>query len=74
MPAELNPLTNHTQVVVGFAPASVYKFWMVCHDVANNQSQSDDYVLITPTKEQNIVDLILANFQGTFGWVNKIGK
>ena len=74
MPMEVNPLTLHTQVVVGFAPASVYKFWMQCHDVAGNQAQSDDYVLITPTKEQNIVDLILANFQGTFGWVNKIGK
>lgn len=74
MPMEANPLTLHTQVVIGFAPASVYKFWMQCHDVAGNQAQSDDYVLITPTKEQNIVDLILANFQGTFGWVNKIGK
>ncbi len=74
LPEEANPLTMHTQVVVGFAPASVYKFWMRCRDVANNQAQSDDYVLITPTKEQNIVDLILANFQGTFGWVNKIGK
>ncbi len=73
MPEETNPLTQHTQVVVGFAPASVYKFWMMCHDVANNPAQSDDYVLITPTKEQNIIDLILSNFQGTFGWVNNIG-
>ena len=74
LPAESNPLTSHTQVVVGFAPASVYKFWMQCHDVAGNPAQSEDYVLITPTKEQNIVDLILANFQGTFGWVNNVGK
>ena len=74
LPEEANPLTQHTQVVVGFAPANVYKFWMQCHDVAKNQAQSDDYVLITPTKEKNIVDLILSNFQGTFGWVNKIGK
>ena len=74
LPEEVNPLTLHTQVVVGFAPASVYKFWMLCHDAAKNPAQSDDYVLITPTKEQSIIDLILANFQGTFGWVNKIGK
>lgn len=73
-PAETNSLTSHTQVVVGFAPASVYKFWTVCHDAAKNPAQSEDYVLITPTKEQSIIDLILANFQGTFGWVNKIGK
>lgn len=74
LPIEANPLTDHTQVIVGFAPGSVYKFWMQCHDVSGNLAQSDDFVLITPTKEQNIVDLILSNFQGTFGWVNNIGK
>lgn len=73
-PMETNPLTSHTQVIVGFTPGSVYKFWMQCHDEAKNPSQSDDYVLITPIKEKNIIDLILSNFQGTFGWVNNIGK
>lgn len=71
---EVNPVTLHTQVVVGFSPATVYKFWTVCHDEANNESQSEDFVLITPIKEKNIIDLILENFQGTFGWVNNIGK
>jgi hypothetical protein len=74
LPPELNPLTKHTQVIVGFAPATVYKFWMKCHDEAGNESQSDDFVLITPIKEKNIIDIILENFQGTFGWVNNIGK
>jgi len=74
LPAEQDPLTKHTQVVVGFVAGTVYKFWMKCHDVAGNESQSDDFVLITPIKEKNIIDIILQNFQGTFGWVNKIGK
>ncbi len=74
LPTETNPLTDHTQVVVGFAPATVYKFWVICNDVAGNESKSDDFVLITPIKEKNIIDIILENFQGTFGWVNKIGK
>lgn len=73
-PAEQNPLTDHTEVIVGLAPGSVYKYWIRCHDVANNPAQSEDYVLITPTKQKNIVDLILQNFQSTFGWVNNIGK
>ena len=73
-PAEQNPLTDHTMVMVGLVPGSVYKFWIQCHDDANNPSQSNDYVLITPTKQKNIVDLIMQNFQGTFGWVNNIGK
>ena len=73
-PAELNPLTDHTVVIVGLTPSAVYKFWVQCHDAANNPSQSEDYVLITPDKQKNIVDLIMQNFQGTFGWVNNIGK
>jgi hypothetical protein len=73
-PVEQNPLTDHTEVMVGLSPASVYKFWVACHDAANNPSQSEDYVLITPDKQKNIVDVILQNFQGTFGWVNNIGK
>ncbi len=74
MPKEANPLTQHTQVVVGFTPGSVYKFWVQCSDEAKNPAQSEDFVLITPIKEKNIIDLILSNFQGTFGWVNNIGK
>lgn len=74
LPPEQNPLTNHTQVIVGFAPSMVYKFWVKCDDVAKNETQSEDFVLITPTKEKNIIDVILENFQGTFGWVNNVGK
>jgi hypothetical protein len=74
LPIETGAVTDHTQVVVGFTPGTVYKFWMVCNDEANNPTQSEDYVLITPIKEKNIIDIILENFQGTFGWVNKIGK
>ncbi len=74
LPAEANPVTSHLQVITGFTPGAVYKFWMLCHDNEGNQSQSDDYVLITPVQAKNIIDLILANFQGTFGWVGNIGK
>lgn len=74
LPVETDPLTNHTQVIVGFAPGTVYKFWMDCADPSGNSSKSDDFVLITPVQEKNIIDIILQNFQGTFGWVNKIGK
>lgn len=74
MTAEANPVANHLQVLTGFTPGSVYKFWIQCHDAEGNQSQSDDYVLITPVQAKNIIDLILANFQGTFGWVGKVGK
>lgn len=71
---ETNPLTSHTQVIVGFTPATVYQFWVICNDEGQNESRSEDFVLITPIKEKSIIDIILQNFQGTFGWVNNIGK
>lgn len=74
MPKEINPLTIHTQVIVGFTPGTVYQFWTVCNDEGQNESRSEDFVLITPIKEKSIIDIILQNFQGTFGWVNNIGK
>lgn len=74
LPAETNPVTTHTQVIVGFASATVYQFWLICNDEAKNESRSEDFVLITPVKEKSIIDIILENFQGTFGWVNNIGK
>lgn len=74
LPLEANPSTEHTKVIVGFAPSTVYRFWVECSDEARNSSVSEDFVLITPFKEKNIIDIILENFQGTFGWVNNIGK
>jgi hypothetical protein len=74
LPKEPNPTTSHTQVVVGFAPATVYRFWMICDDEAGNQTRSEDFVLITPVKEKSIIDVILENFEGTFGWLKNVGK
>lgn len=73
LPKEENPDTVHTQVIVGFASATVYQFWLKCHDEAGNESRSEDFVLITPVKEKSIIDIILENFEGTFGWVKNIG-
>lgn len=64
---------RHVEVVTDFAPATVYQFWLNCEDEAGNAVQSEDFVLFTPVQEKNIIDLILENFQSTFGWVKNIG-
>ena len=71
---EGNFTTRHVQVVTVFVPSTVYKFWLVCKDDTENEAKSEDFVLLTPEKEKNIIDIILENFQGTFGWVQNIGK
>lgn len=65
--------TKHVEVVVDFAPDTVYQFWLNCTDEAGNKIQSENFVLFTPIQEKNIIDLILENFQSTFGWVKNIG-
>jgi len=64
---------RHVEVIVDFAPATVYQFWLDCTDVAGNSVKSENFVLFTPIQEKNIIDLILENFESTFGWVKNIG-
>ena len=64
---------KHVEVIVDFAPATVYQFWLNCEDESGNARQSENFVLFTPIQEKNIIDLILENFEATFGWVKNIG-
>ena len=66
--------SKHVKVIIDFAPATVYQFWLNCTDQAKNKIQSENFVLFTPIQEKNIIDLILENFQSTFGWLKNIGK
>lgn len=68
----INYTAQHVEVIVDFAPATVYQFWLDCTDEAGNTATSEDFVLFTPIQEKNIIDLILENFEATFGWVRNI--
>ncbi|MAZ30319.1 hypothetical protein CL655_03485 [bacterium] len=72
-PEQINYTERHVEVIVDFAPATVYQFWLNCTDEAGNSVQSENFVLFTPIQEKNIIDLILENFEATFGWVQNIG-
>ncbi len=63
---------QHVQVIVEFAPATVYQFWLDCADGAGNEVKSDNFVLFTPIQEKSIIDIIIENFESTFGWVKNI--
>lgn len=63
---------KHVQVITNFLPSTVYKFWIVCNDEADNASKSEDFTMLTPTQEESIIDIIIKNFESTFGWLKKI--
>jgi len=74
LPEETGFLAKHVQVITEFSPATAYRFFVKCHDRNNNYAQSEDFVLFTPQREKSIIDIIMENFQGTFGWISNIGK
>lgn len=71
--AETGFTAQHVEVIVEFAPATVYQFWLDCADEAGNKVKSDNFVLFTPIQEKSIIDIIIENFESTFGWVKNIG-
>ncbi len=70
LPLETDYSLKHVQVTTNLLPSTVYKFWVECYDKVGNKSRTSDYIMLTPTREQNIIDIILKNFETTFGWVN----
>lgn len=64
-------VTTHIQVIMDFKMASVYRYWIECSDRTGNKVKSANYTILTPVREQSILDIILKNFEGTFGWLKK---
>lgn len=71
-PEDQSYTARHVEVITDFAPATVYQFWLNCVDEAGNAVDSENFVLFTPIQEKSIIDIIIENFESTFGWVKNI--
>lgn len=71
LPIEEEYAAKHVEVITNFLPASVYKYWIVCADEADNSEKSDDFTMLTPTQEESIIDIIIKNFESQFSWMKK---
>jgi len=72
LPKEVDLSTKHVQVVTNFLPSTVYKYWIICSDETGNTVKSEDFTMLTPTQEESIIDIIIKNFESSFGWVKKL--
>lgn len=68
-----NYTTNHITVITTFKPASVYRFRIQGKDKSGNSAQSSDFTILIPEKKKSVIQIIISNFENTFGWVKKIG-
>ncbi|MEI8103716.1 MAG: hypothetical protein WCG84_02300 [Candidatus Moraniibacteriota bacterium] len=67
-----NLTTNHVVVLTDLRPGTVYRFRTVSKDSNQNVQKSDVFSLLTPRREKSVFQLILSNFEQTFGWMKKI--
>jgi hypothetical protein len=63
---------NHLFILTDFDPSSVYQFKVISIDKRDNTSISKDYSFLTPSKQESIFDLIISNFEETFGWIKNV--
>ena len=69
-----NTLTRkHIVVISSFRPATVYLFRVHSGDSSGNTAISEDFTLLTPQQRRTIVQIMMENFEQTFGWVKNLG-
>ncbi len=64
--------TNHVVVISRLRPATIYTFQAVSIDQAGNRGQSKQFKIFTPRKEESVLELILKNFEASFGFLKGI--
>jgi hypothetical protein len=69
---DTNLTTNHLVVLPDLKPGLVYRFKVASKDKNENLQESDTYSLLTPRRDQSVIQLIIANFEQTFGWMKNI--
>ena len=70
-PKDANFTTNHIIILTEFQPGGLYQIRIESLDSSGNKSISEDYTILTPRKEENIIDIIVQQFQGAFGFLKK---
>ena len=59
-------------VLTTFSPATVYRFRVASQDQQGNEAISKDYTILTPQRKQTVIDIIIKNFEETFGFLKRL--
>lgn len=70
---ETNYTKKHVVVITKFDSGAVYRFRVEALDSAGNLTISKTYTILTPRQKETVFQIILKNFETTFGWVGKVG-
>ena len=70
---DTNYTKKHVVVITKFDPGAVYKFKIQDTDSGNNLAESKIYTILSPQQKETVFQIIVNNFQKTFGWTKKLG-
>lgn len=63
---------DHIVITTAFKPGKVYQFKTESIDSFNNKSYSKNYTILTPQPKESVLDLIIKNFEETFGFLKRL--
>ena len=63
--------TSHVVVLTAFKIGSVYFVKATSMDKSGNESISKERMIITPQQTENVVQMIISNFNDMFGWAKR---
>jgi len=66
-----NETLNHVAVITTFKSGVVYYFKVKSVDQSKNAGLSSEYALLTPKRKENVIQLIINNFEQIFGWAKR---
>jgi len=60
--------TSHVAVITNFSSGAVYYFQTKSVDEVGNEAFSPEHAVLTPRRKENIIQIIINNFQDIFSW------
>ncbi|MDD5738989.1 MAG: fibronectin type III domain-containing protein [Candidatus Pacebacteria bacterium] len=67
-------VNDHIIITTILKPGKVYQFQVESQDAGGNTTISPKYVFLTPKPKQDVIDLIIKNFEDNFGFMKKLSK
>jgi hypothetical protein len=67
-------VVDHIIITTSLKPGKVYQFKVESQDAGNNITLSPKYVFLTPKPKQNVIDLIINNFEDSFGFMRNMRR
>jgi len=65
-------VTDHIVITTSFKPGKVYQYQIESIDSFSNITLSKNHTVLTPQPKQNVVDVIINNFEESFGFLKRL--